>query len=149
MPFEFVYDSASGKYGYKDGADTFRPFNDGSATGSTVYYLGTNYTYNIKTLLPDVDYTSLTASNFIVCGGNASRVYLGDGNAGCAEGVSLSVTYNNTTGVLSIKSTSAGQTANGFGELIRRYWGGSPSHSQWQMFTCKSYLVVGTIQSVS
>ena len=28
VDFEFIYDSTSGKYGYKDGADTFRPFND-------------------------------------------------------------------------------------------------------------------------
>jgi len=27
--FEFCYDSTSGKYGYKDGADTFRPFSSG------------------------------------------------------------------------------------------------------------------------
>jgi len=29
VPFKFEYDSTSGKYGYRDGADTFRPFNDG------------------------------------------------------------------------------------------------------------------------
>lgn len=30
VSFKFEYDSASGKYGYRDGADTFHPFNDGS-----------------------------------------------------------------------------------------------------------------------
>ena len=34
VPFKFEYDSTSGKYGYRDGADTFHPFNDGS--GATI-----------------------------------------------------------------------------------------------------------------
>jgi hypothetical protein len=35
VPFKFEYDSSSGKYGYRDGADTFRPFNDGSGGSVT------------------------------------------------------------------------------------------------------------------
>ena len=40
VPFKFEYDSTSGKYGYRDGADTFRPFNDGG--GSDPVLLWTN-----------------------------------------------------------------------------------------------------------
>jgi hypothetical protein len=29
VPFKFEYDSSTGKYGYRDGADTFCPFSDG------------------------------------------------------------------------------------------------------------------------
>ena len=36
VAFKFEYDSASGKYGYRDGADTFCPFSDGSGGGDIV-----------------------------------------------------------------------------------------------------------------
>jgi hypothetical protein len=62
VPFKFEYDSASGKYGYRDGADTFRPFNDGSGGGSQS--LGTGRSFNLKTLGIS-DYASLTVDNFV------------------------------------------------------------------------------------
>lgn len=59
VPFKFEYDSTSGKYGYRDGADTFRPFNDGSGGGDlTLLYTNPSpgNSYTTGTLVQDTTY---------------------------------------------------------------------------------------------
>ena len=77
-------------------------------SSNKVYYLGTSNTYNIKTLFPDIDYTTLTNNNFLVvttgscsktptnyCYGQTAETYTQK-----AYGASWS--YNSNTGALSV-----------------------------------------------
>ena len=54
VPFQFIYDSNTQKYGYKDGADTFHPFSSGASipTLEKVYDNTSDpieYTYTVQT----------------------------------------------------------------------------------------------------
>lgn len=55
VPFRFSYDSASQKYGYLDGADTFHPFSSGGISIPTIESVYDNtsdpieYTYTVQT----------------------------------------------------------------------------------------------------
>lgn len=93
----------------------------------SVIYLGTEKSYNIKTLYPDVDYTTLTNDNFIVgtegsdysYNGSSSTGYtcyqtsggysvdLGNKNYNCSRTMSATHSYNALTGVLTITSSNA------------------------------------------
>ncbi len=68
-----------------------------------LYNLGTSTSFNIKTLLPNIDYTKLTADNFFVSNVNAgsgvSRVHDNSNYGGYGEW-NFVKSYNNTTGIL-------------------------------------------------
>ena len=115
VPFKFEYDSASGKYGYRDGADTFRPFNDGSGGGSQS--LGTGRSFNLKTLGIS-DYASLTVDNF-VCEISTTSSSMTNSNPYGNTWVSVvysytqvTKSYDPSTGVLKLTGGSIGVRAN-------------------------------------
>ena len=108
VDFQFIYDSTSGKYGYKDGADTFHPFNDGSGGGATLIgtYTGTK-TINVASYKKSGD----TASNFLleissVNAISASYFYFTpSSNARCSK---TALTVSKTLSGTSLKVTVSG-----------------------------------------
>lgn len=74
--------------------------------GLKLYDLGTARSFDIKKLCPKVDYTKLTANNFIFIDlpkisyktGNSGKMC--DNNAGLGGTTSVSKSYNASTGVL-------------------------------------------------
>lgn len=102
--FQFAYDSASGKYGYKaevEGADTFFPFKT-----TEVVYLGSGTSFNVSSYK---GYENFTADNFIVQMNNLSNWnsqynsdISGSGTYFFSKvSISLGKSYNANTGVLS------------------------------------------------
>lgn len=85
---------------------------ESSGKGAKVYSLGTgtasgnNVIYDIQSLLPDVDYTKLTASNFIVKIGGCSASASNSSSVLVGNSISVSCTpslsYNNSTGLLTV-----------------------------------------------
>lgn len=135
---------------------TFAEINavlDSELNACRVYYLGTGTSFDIKTLLPDVDYTKLTVDNFICC-------YSDVGSAGWTneyqhstdnglypglQGMSHAVTY--TDGILTISGHKSSLKA-----LAWDVWDGGDSGN---LRTCsggvsaiKVFLVVGDIESL-
>ena len=109
-------------------------------SSNKVYYLGTGTNYNIKTLFPDIDYTTLTNNNFMVvttgscsktptnyCYGQTTKTYTQK-----AYGASWS--YNSNTGALSV---TAAYTYDG------GFYGTSMTSTCSLPF--KVYLVTGSI----
>ena len=105
------YNTETGKPEWKErGADTFTPFSSG-----TFYYLGTGNSFDVKTLVPDIDYTSLTVDNFIL---NLNSCYgFGQCNVSkeTAKSASKTVTPTKTytDGVLKVASLSGTNTNSG------------------------------------
>lgn len=91
-------------------------FRCGAGSGVEVYYLGEGIDFNIKELLPDVDYTKLTVDNFIV-GASEINGYTSDSIPAVTPGthyiskyhyvkgesISVKLSYNNSTGILEVK----------------------------------------------
>ena len=115
---------------------------------SNVYYLGQGTSFDVKSLLPNIDYTKLTIDNFIVeivsmpSAAAGVVLYSAGGNWGgaVAGGFNTSKTYNTDTGILTI---SAKQT-------ITR----TCNNSDLQTFATQTavtnvYLVGGEIKSLS
>ena len=83
----------------------------GGSDKKKLYDLGTAKSFNIKTLVPDVDYTKLTASNFIFMelpvvnfrAGNQGKMC--DNNSALGAKTSVYKSYNASTGVLSCSYT--------------------------------------------
>lgn len=117
----------------------------------SVIYLGTGTSFNIKTLLPDIDYTKLTIENFIVGGLSApdmmtTNYTTGAGNVedkAAARGFKIGKTYNASTGILSLSGAS---------QRIQIHKN-STGYSSWaasnQNINCFAYLVIGNIESTS
>lgn len=110
-----------------------------------VYYLGTGTSFDIKTLLPDVDYAKLTSDNFIVgCNTSSStpRENKRPGNADNewvnANISSISVNYDNSTGILSL---SGGVLSVAGGGVLSVY----NKDAQLPIF---AYLVTGNIVNI-
>ena len=106
------YDEENGELLLKvEGADSVVPFSKGS-TGRLID-LGTSTSYNIKALLPDVDYTQLTVDDFIilanVSNSSTSASVYDYPDSGSLSASSCSYTrnvgYNPSTGVLTAYST--------------------------------------------
>ena len=85
-----------------------------------VYYLGTGTSFNIKTLLPEIDYASLTPDKFIIGlsgipSGSTSSTEMGISRytaSASLSGASLTKSYNTSTGVLTIGGYSGTVTLN-------------------------------------
>lgn len=102
---------ANTQSGYAAGALAVKELNSNL---SQVYCLGTGDSFNIQTLLPKVDYTKLTANNFIVehinVGGAVGTQLQSDWDAinlGAhaylqTDASSISKSYNKTTGVFTV-----------------------------------------------
>ena len=114
-----------------------------SSGASNIYYLGTGSSFDLKSLLPNIDYSSLTIDNFIVstisissgsyisyawsCS-NSPQTYL--------DGSSLIKSYNNTTGILSL----SGLTPRGRGKCDNLW-----AYSNYGYPSFEVYLVLGQI----
>lgn len=116
--------------------DLYSRISDLESSSSTVYYLGTATSYDIKTLFPEIDYTKLTSSNFLVVstgvGGNpavASQLDRAHWVRFWSSGSSAS--YNATTGIVSVSGGTV--TASDDSVSISRSNG------------CLTYLVIGDI----
>lgn len=147
-------------------ANLFRcsSIGESGAGGAQIYYLGTGTSFNIPALLPDVDYTQLTADNFIVGIGDMTGLNTGSGAPSSPRSIStsgksmiyvapavndvsaVSKTYNASTGTLKI--------ANYTQKITVRYSLASAT-SQWTTasttnlsHTAFAYLVMGEIKSV-
>lgn len=97
----------------KGGADTVFPFNKASEP----IYLGNGTSFNIGSLVPNVDYTKLTSDNFIVgVSALASSSYTGSSKSysgSILDGFTLTKSYNASTGILSLSGTYARASAKG------------------------------------
>lgn len=113
---------------------------------SEVYYLGTSTSYNLATLLPNIDYAKLTADNFIVSVNSMPSVRTNTWTNGeChpyarATGLSVSKSYNKDTGKLSISASQRIYATNGDNNS-------DVAHVD-QSCSFKVYLVTGSIKSV-
>ena len=112
-----------------------------------VYYLGTGTTFDIPTLLPDIDYTQLTADNFIVgisSKSSASASYTPSGTSKqtyTATGTALSITksYNSSTGTL---------TLGGYTENVTVVSTSGGTGTTTTNCTCFVYVVLGEIETI-
>ncbi len=101
-----------GNYGYYGADGSLIPFKS-----TSIYYLGTALSFNIKELLPNVDYTSLTSNNFIVQTTGFSGGSVASKETKNAEHINIqshppyitfpSISYNATTGVVSVNRGGA------------------------------------------
>ena len=98
-----------------DNADLVQVKNGIKSLGAAdVKFLGNGTSFDIKTLVPTVDYKTLSTSNFIVGGKSISalsatgKVKERDHVSGRFDPYNLSVSYNNQTGILSVSGTSYG-----------------------------------------
>ena len=77
----------------------------GNGGTSQAVELGTNTSYNIATLYPNIDYTQLTVDNFYYKIGNRSfgsvSSNLAGGNAAYLAFASPTISYDNSTGIVS------------------------------------------------
>ena len=108
---------------------------------NSVYYLGTGTSFDIKTLLPDIDYGSLKENNFIVCTISGSATASCSANSATERNTSASFTPTKsyTNGVLSVGGLS-GTGANSGTKGSINVWGG---------ISVSVYLVVGDIISIA
>lgn len=110
----------------------------GTMEAGAVYYLGTATTYNIKNMFPNIDYTSLTASNFLVVSQGSGESHVSNGSEQTcwlrAYTYGSSVSYDNTTGQVTINRASSKANCS---QNVTRY------------FTAHTYLVTGTITDVT
>ena len=108
-----------------------------------MYYLGQGTSFNIQSLLPNIDYTSLTASNFIIEPNSAEASRDQNADVGSSKGMlTVNKSYNAETGVLS---------ASAVGYFSTYYDGamGSQSASSSVTASVKAYLVLGDIKQTA
>lgn len=109
-----------------------------------VYNLGTGTSFDIKTLVPDVDYTQLTEDNFIVGTtsgtGLDTTASLSTGGTYYAKtnGLSITKSYNASTGILSVSVTPYTHYFRGNGT-------NNPSVNWTSSVTVFAYVVIGQI----
>lgn len=136
--------TADGKPGYKRGASTeIIPFKT-----TEIYYLGEGTTFDIKSKLPNVDYRSLTANNFIVSAGSLGRGgsvytgYISDMRQEQGGGGSYWKSYNPSTGIF---------TCGGNSCYVKTYQNSYSSNQGTFTATMQTggvYLVVGDVKSI-
>lgn len=112
---------------------------------NNVINLGTGTSFNISTLVPNVDYTKLTADNFIVGCNNSSsttRENKSPGNVGneyiTANISSITKNYDNSTGILSLSGGILSVTGSGVLSVYNK-------NVQLPIF---AYLVTGNIVNI-
>ena len=71
--------------------------------GVKVYYLGTGSSFNVSTY---PDYKSFTVDNFLVGGNVTIQAVWETGSVTRTSTYSISKSYNNSTGILSLKNTT-------------------------------------------
>ena len=115
-----------------------------SNTGCNIYCLGTGTSIDLTTLLPDIDYTTLTVDNFII--GDPESIRLSASTAdGCDPAGSVSGTknfvksYNSSTGIFTYIVSYSVQSNSG------RY----ARNSACTLNNCKVYLILGDIEDVT
>lgn len=133
--------NGDGNYGYYKADDSFVPFKQ-----TSVYYLGEGTSFNIQTLLPQVDYTKLSKDNFLVTYPTSKLVYNTggsnlnpnwSGHPAYAQWRAPSIKFNNSNGTLSITSGEAyGYVAGGAS------WGSTAAPVP------KVYLIYGNIEYI-
>ena len=112
---------------------------NGSTDGVDVYYLGQGTSFNVATLCPNIDYTTLTADNFVVEPVSSQSSGEAWGNVmEVGSKVIKSKFYDVQTGVLSANYQGGGW-----------YWyRGSETYtrSRYSTSAVKAYLVIGQIK---
>lgn len=109
-----------------------------SSLSTTPILLGTSTSFNVKSLVPSVDYTKLTADNFFIQtivnqmeGAHTEQSVYSDRSNG-NYGVEIQKSYNSSTGVLTCQIHGANfyQDSNGNGA------------NNWNKYcACKVYLI--------
>lgn len=138
-----------------DDAETIATSINSIQSGSSVYYLGTGTSFDIKTKFPD-DYANLTADNFIVKKANTSDISGSSGapawspdwkcNGGGGDSiVSMSQSYNASTGIFNCSMTLKARTY-----LILNQDGG-PRYGGYisTNIPVSVYLVLGEIKNIN
>ena len=116
-------------------------YTSGKTQGCSIYDLGTGSSFNVSTI-SDIDYTKLSANNFIIEVVSGSTGRSGSGhvdNYSCGAMVKgyVNKSYNASTGVLSASvSAEGGYYCNNSGSF---------SGSAGVSYTVKAYLVIGAI----
>lgn len=117
------------------------------SNGASIIHLGTGTSFDIKTLLPDIDYTNLTSDNFIIAPASASIYFSGttvSGSISQSRGTSFTKSYDATTGVLTI--------SNYYSQFSIGDWSKSGTHrvtGDVSLGTFNAYLINGKIESLS
>ena len=91
VPFRFIYDATTQKYGYLDGADTFHPFNDGGGGASIPAF---EVKYNVWADPINYTYTVAESGQYIAFGVKGD----GNGNAHCISTTGTEVYHYNGEG---------------------------------------------------
>jgi len=119
-------------------------YNKGINSGGKVYNLGKGTSFNIKTLLPDIDYTSLTADNFVIIATsvNASTSTWAHAHTSVSGSGSTSPTcsYNNSSGVLTVSK---------LGGSFNVYPSNSAASTSFSLNGYNILLIIGEIISLS
>ena len=82
-------------------------YTKASVISGNIYYLGEGTSFDLKTIIPSVDYTKLTADNFIVEAQSKASTTIGGFTSGGPSSdfiqgsTTLNKSYNASTGVLS------------------------------------------------
>lgn len=112
---------------------------------SKIYYLGQWSNFDLKILLPDIDYTELTAENFIVQVDSMSKSqsaatvqstsgYSSYAYSAISNGATLSKTYNSSTGIFSCSMNllvKARVTWNNLGQIREQSTTSTGTYSVW------------------
>lgn len=124
---------------------------NGTYEETKVYYLGTGTNFNIKNLLPEIDYTTLTNENFIVSLNANVGVGISRSKGGWAANRQIDglngtvykeeINYNNDTGILNITTKTYYYVYSAYGAYVTDGYG-----SNW---VPKVYIVVGNINNLS
>jgi hypothetical protein len=135
--------TSDGKAGYKRGASSeIIPFKT-----TEVYYLGGGTSFDIKAKLPNVDYRSLTANNFIVSAGSLGRGgslytgYISDMGQEQGGGGSYWKSYNPSTGIFTCGGNSC------YVKTYQRSYGPNQGTFTATMGIGGVYLVIGEVKN--
>lgn len=119
-----------------------------------IYYLGSGTSFDIKSLLPNVDYTKLTADNFVVEFNSVSSKVSGtlslnahddNGTQDVSWSQSTTISKNYLNGVLSISGTNISASANQGWNYNTSFVNATKSIN---LSNIKVYLIIGEIESL-
>ncbi|MDD3369938.1 MAG: hypothetical protein PHP50_13840 [Lachnospiraceae bacterium] len=108
--------------------------------GSTIYCLGSGTTFDIKTLLPDVDYTKLTKDNFIIKVISSSVSLDEDITSIYHLTTTPQVTYDAITGIATLTGLS--------NSYYRSYYDGAKHVSLSNSISIMVYLIDGEVETI-
>ena len=121
-----------------------------AALAGNIYYIGSGTSFNMKTLFPNA-YQALSADNFIVVptGSHAEGFSISSDcdhqwtNGSFTVNINASVTYNNSTGALTVKGSTWSKHTDKWGNQFVSNTSGTCR------FTYKVYLVMGQIKTLN